>query len=175
MTLTIVDNFISDRLADILEETLLDNKRGAGCFPWFYCDDLNGTKKLGNFYFNNTIVDQGKTIVDFGEISPILALLGLTNDRCNRIKFNLYPRTQWRVYHQKHEDYPPKLGFQTALYYVNTCNRVTKIGNKKIKSVKNRLVVFDGSIPHQSSTPTDVNAGCSINMIYSKNNSYGKF
>lgn len=175
MTLTIVDNFISDRLADILEEKLVGFQPWAGSFPWFYCDELNGTKKLGNFYFNNTILDNGKTLVDFGDIDPILALLGLSPDRCNRIKLNLYPRTQWRVYHQEHNDYPPKLGFQTALYYVNTCNRVTKIGNKKIKSIKNRLVVFDGSIPHQSSTPTNVNAGCSINIIYSKKNSYGKF
>lgn len=175
MTVKIIDNFISDFCADILENQLLGHQPWAGSFPWYYHNDLNGKKKIGNFYFNHTMVDDGKQYSDLLDIHPILALIGLSPDRCTRIKANLYPRTQWRVYHQEHDDYPPKLGFQTALYYVNTCNRVTKIGNKKIKSVKNRLVVFDGSIPHQSSTPTNVNAGCSINIIYPKKNSYGKF
>ena len=37
---------------------------------------------------------------------------------------------------------------------------------KTIKCKKNRAIIFDGSILHHSTTPTDVNYGCSINIDY---------
>ena len=80
---------------------------------------------------------------------------------------NLYPRTQRRVHHSTHIDYQPNSGLRTCLYYVNTNNGVTIFdGKKTVKSIKNRIALFDGSIPHHSTTLTDVNYRCSINIDY---------
>ena len=39
----------------------------------------------------------------------------------------------------------------TAVYYFNTCNGATEIkGHKKIKSVKNQMVIFPSKLPHRA-------------------------
>ena len=46
-------------------------------------------------------------------------------------------------------------------------NRLTIFdGKQKIKCKNNRAIIFDGSIPHHSTTPTDANYACSVNIDY---------
>ena len=71
------------------------------------------------------------------------------------------------VHHEPHTDYEPNLGLRTCLYYVNTNNGFTIFdGKRKIRSKKNRAIIFDGSIKHHSTTPTNCNWRGSINIDF---------
>ena len=49
-----------------------------------------------------------------------------------------------------------KFPYKTAVFYVNTNNGYTEFEDgTKVESVENRIIFFDGSRPHNSSTCTD--------------------
>ena len=82
-----------------------------------------------------------------------------------RVKINFYPRTETMHEHNRHFDYPYE--HKGALLSLNTCNGFTRLyDNSKIESVANRLLIFDPSKPHNSSTTTDTNGRFNININY---------
>ena len=170
MKIDIVDDFLPSYHADMYEKTFNGMKKGFGGFQWFFINDLNGKSYLGNYYFNNTVFSLENNINNQNLMPlfhPILFKLQVPLNRLWRLKVNLYTRTQLRVHHMSHTDYEPNSGLRTCLYYVNTNNGVTVFdGKKKIRSKKNRAILFDGSNTHHSTTPTDVNYRCSINIDY---------
>ena len=139
-------------------------------FVWFFCNDLNGVKGKGNFYFNNTAYEPDANIYDSSQYfiyEPLLNRLNITLSNVKRIKANLYPWTGRRIHHSTHIDYDPNQGYKTCLYYVHDSNRLTIFDRKaKIKCKNNRAIIFDGSIRHHTTSPTDVNYSCSINIDY---------
>ena len=170
MKIEIVDNFLSDYWADTYVK-IFDGKQGKGGrnFPWFFSNDLNGVERMGNYYFNHQVILNYKVQSDqwLPIFEPLISTIGISFNNVWRLKVNLYPRTQRRVHHSTHIDYQPNSGLRTCLYYINTNNGVTIFdGKKTVKSIKNRIALFDGSIPHHSTTLTDVNYRCSINIDY---------
>ena len=169
MDIEIVDNFLSSYHSDILIQTLDGKLEGQGRFPWFFNNDLNGVERMGNYYFTSSLIHDNN-VLDFNWISffnPLLSKLKLTVSDVNRLKLNLYPGTQRMVHHASHMDYRPNSGLRTCLYYVNTNNGFTIFdGKRKIRSKKNRAILFDGSNKHHSTTPTDCNYRCSVNIDY---------
>tara|TARA_B100000287_G_C20351717_1_gene670075 strand:+ start:111 stop:647 length:537 start_codon:yes stop_codon:yes gene_type:complete len=176
MKIEVIDNFLNSYYADTYEKFFGVD---AGSFPWFYQDNLNGVSYIGNYYFNHTLIDASKPsrFADeyFFVFAPLLSKLNLTTknntqynlQRLWRLKMNLYPRTNRRVHHQSHIDYYHSEGLTTCLYYVNDNNGFTIFDRKrKIKSKKNRAILFDGSNKHHSTTPTDCNYRVSINIDY---------
>ena len=142
----------------------------SGEFPWFFCDNLNDKSSdrpmLGNYYFNHCIIDRGQVLSPeyLVVIQPLIEKLNLRLEDILRVKVNLYPRTQRRVHHRSHVDYQPGDGY-TALFYLNTNNGLTVVdGKKKIKSVENRMLFFDGSQKHHSTTCTNKNSRITINF-----------
>ena len=96
---------------------------------------------------------------------PLIKKIGCKN--IFRLKVNLYPLSGRRMHHSTHVDYEPNQGFRTCLYYVHESNRLTIFdGKQKIKCKNNRAIIFDGSIPHHSTTPTNSNWRCTINIDY---------
>ena len=56
-----------------------------------------------------------------------------------------------------------------ALFYVTTCNEFTILKDTpKVECVKNRMLLFDGSIEHHSVTSTNY-PRCVINVNYLEN------
>ena len=164
----VYDNFLSSYYNDSYEKTFsgsLGNK-----FPWFFINGLNGIEDRGNFYFCNTAYDPTLNFNDTSQYAmyqPLLNRLNITMSNVRRIKANLYPLSGRRIHHSTHYDYEPNQGFRTCLYYVHESNRLTIFdGKHKIKCKNNRAIIFDGSIPHHSTTPTDVNYACSVNIDY---------
>ena len=126
---------------------------------------------MGNYYFNHILIDNYHiyNTDDLSIFSPILDMLKVPISDVYRLKVNLYPRTQWKVHHETHTDYPSGFDLTPALYYVNDNDGVTIFDGKKIvKSKKNRVALFDGSIMHHSTTPTKDNYRCTINIDYKK-------
>ena len=166
MKIDIVDNFLPSYHADTLVKTFNGTGRGDGLFPWLFINDLNEVGYLGNYYFTKDIVREWVVQDSYWMplFSPLLEKLGCKKP-C-KLKVNLYPRTQRRVHHASHVDYESNSGLITCLYYVNTNNGVTKFDGtfNSVKSKKNRAIFFDGSNKHHSTTPTDNNYRCSINI-----------
>ena len=167
MNIEIIDNFLSSYHNNFYTNLFTNYKEN---YPWYFVKDLNDVKYKGNFYFCNIAYDRDKGM-DFPQqyklYEPLLNRLNITMENVNRIKANLYPLAPRRIHHQTHTDYKPNRGLKTCLYYPNQSNRFTIFdGKKRITCKENRAIIFDGSIPHHSTPPTDVNCACSVNIDY---------
>lgn len=79
-----------------------------------------------------------------------------------RIKGNLYPATETIIHHMDHIDY--EFPHRGAIFYLNTNNGLTVIDGEEVESIENRLLVFDPTIPHHSTTCT--NNKCRVNVNF---------
>ena len=98
----------------------------------------------------------------FQKLKPLIDLINPIT--LIRIKINNYPQTPTVIHHQDHVDGNYK--HKGALFYVNTNNGATVIENKEVASVENKLVLFDSSKPHHSTTTSDSNRRITININY---------
>ena len=81
-----------------------------------------------------------------------------------RAKVNLYGRTPEIVHHPDHVDM--KQEHMGALFSLNTCDGGTVIGDEKFDSVTNRILFFDPTQPHHSTSTTDVKRRLNVNINY---------
>jgi hypothetical protein len=81
-----------------------------------------------------------------------------------RAKINLYGRTPEIVHHPDHVDM--KQAHMGALFSLNTCDGGTVIGDEKFDSVANRILFFDPTQPHHSTSTTDVKRRLNVNINY---------
>tara|TARA_R110000765_G_scaffold413138_1_gene513062 strand:+ start:318 stop:839 length:522 start_codon:yes stop_codon:yes gene_type:complete len=81
-----------------------------------------------------------------------------------RAKINLYGRTPEIVHHPDHVDM--KQEHMGALFSLNTCDGGTVIGDEKFDSVANRILFFDPTQPHHSTSTTDVKRRLNVNINY---------
>ena len=94
---------------------------------------------------------------------PLLGKLEV--DHLLRIKANLYPSSETLQEHIMHVDFD--YSHCTALFSLNTCDGYTKLKDgTKINSVANRVLLFDASEEHCSTTTTNVSARINININY---------
>tara|TARA_R100001530_G_scaffold106088_1_gene74090 strand:- start:42 stop:569 length:528 start_codon:yes stop_codon:yes gene_type:complete len=71
-----------------------------------------------------------------------------------RARVNFYPRTSEVYEHEPHQDYP--FSHNGAVFHLNTNDGYTKLEDgTKVESIENRLVMFDASVWHQSTTTSD--------------------
>jgi hypothetical protein len=82
-----------------------------------------------------------------------------------RIKANLFPNTEILHEHPMHQDY--EFSSTSAILSLNTCDGYTKLKDgTKIDSVANRILLFDSSEEHCSTSTTNVPARFNININY---------
>ena len=157
----IIDNFLDPYYFKSLKRGIMDQN-----FPW-YTDASNsisgvfandGTYFTHMFYFNQPLSDFSTLL------TPLIQKIPYDPRKLNRIKGNLYPQSQRRIYHGWHTDYD--VPHQGCIFYINTNNGYTIFKNKKVKSIENRLLLFDPSIPHRSTTCTDAPFRININFNY---------
>ena len=85
-------------------------------------------------------------------LQPVLDKLPIA--ALQRIKVNFYIPCPIVEDHEKHRDLP--IPHQSAILSLNTCNGYTKLDDgTKVDSVANRLLLFDGSKLHNSTTTSD--------------------
>ena len=82
-----------------------------------------------------------------------------------RIKINAYPYTNVVKEHKKHIDFDYfNIG---AVFSLNTCDGYTKFADEtKVESVANRIVFFDASKKHQSTTTSNAKLRYNINFNF---------
>ena len=175
MKIDIIDDFLTDYQHQSLLRTFgfSEGPKLGRSFPWYFNDNLNDEKRLGNYYFTNIVMDGYNILNEYWlpVFNPLLSKLNVPLNTVWRVKANLYPRTQWRIHHKSHVDYyhHEEISLTTCLYYLNDSNRVTIFdGKRKVKAKGNRAIFFDGTNTHHSTTPTDANFGISINIDYNK-------
>ncbi len=139
------------------------------------------TKEDTAFFFNNCVAyekeKQNNLTYYFTHIvyekqmpnSPLYELFVPILDQLKvkaliRIKINLYTRTKKIHYHNSHVDKPFK--HKGCILSLNNCNGFTIIKNKKIPSIANQALLFDPSVPHNSTTCTNKPARININFNY---------
>ena len=155
----VIDNFLSEDDFQSIQHVLMGAR-----IDWHYNSSVAFLEEKTNLcYFTHAFYDRNMPLSDFftqGLLSPLLSKLQI--EFFIRVKGNLYPSTEKIQYHSEHVDYPFK--HKAALFSINTCDGETTIGKEKIKSVANRVILFDGNIPHYSSTCTDQPARININL-----------
>ena len=82
-----------------------------------------------------------------------------------RIKINAYPYTNVVKEHKKHIDFDfSNIG---AIFSLNTCDGYTKFSDgTKVESIANRIVFFDASKKHQSTTTSNTKLRYNINFNF---------
>ena len=82
-----------------------------------------------------------------------------------RLKANLYPQTNVLRIHGKHQDFSYK--HTAAILYINSNDGYTEFEDGRcIESIENRLLVFDGSLMHNSTNCTNRKARINLSLNY---------
>ena len=154
------DNFMEKELFHKVKESIISSQ----AMGWFLETNISGEGEEENCYFTHLFFsDYSRRSENFSLAVEPLAFL-LQAKSLIRAKANLYPRTDKLVHHKDHIDY----GFphKAAVFYLNTNNGYTVIGDRKIESVENRVVIFDPTVLHHSTNCTDAPFRANININY---------
>ena len=162
----VIDNF----LPSYQFKEILSIIQGPG-FRWYYNDGILFIPQPKVYQFKHTFYkDEWET----GKGNPsdyywlwdyTQRLLGV--ETLFRIKANLRPGTTFPSGGGFHTDY---VNMTTAIFYINTNNGGTKFKNgRKVKSVANRMLIFDSNLMHQSVSCTDKKRRIVINFNFKTN------
>ena len=164
----VIDNFLDEEYFDTLATLFTDKEKTENVgMPWYFQSNITGYHNVVEdniFYMTHMLYDGDMPMSPFYDnLIPLLKKLDL---KCLiRVKGNLYPNTETPHEHPMHTDYDfPHSG---AILSMNTCDGYTKLKDgTKIDSVANRILLFDASNEHCSSTTTNVPARINININY---------
>jgi hypothetical protein len=161
MTTQVFDNYFSlDYFYSLKNKVMEEN------FKWTFGTKLNHNQINNNdtYFVHNIYQNHIPLTVLWEDIDYIL------NEHLHargvlRAKANLYLKTPEIVEHAKHVDFD--IPHKGAIIYLNTCDGFTRLDDgTKIESVENRLLLFDSSKPHNSTSTTNAIGRYNININY---------
>ena len=173
MDYQVIDNFLPDQNLKELQELLVWNNEFPFLLKQFVANGPSsdkfdtgieiqnwswyGVHQLYNHIPQSPLCNSTTAIFleEFEKLEVVRALI--------RSKVNFYPWTDKVYEHAKHSDYPYE--HKAAVYSLNTCDGYTRMPNgDKVDRVANRIVLFDGSKPHASSTTSNAKGRFNINF-----------
>ena len=147
MSIEVIDNFLPLSEFNELKSRILGKY-----FPWHYSDGIYKEQEKRRWQLFHTFYWEETKSQYFPIIYPLLVKLKV--QQLYRIKTNMTARTLFPRGGGHHIDDLPCP--YTAIYYVNTNNGYTQFKTgKKIKSVGNRMLIFDSHLLHQGVTTTN--------------------
>ena len=164
----IIDNFLD---SSVFEE--LKNKMYSKQMFWSYSSILTTDNfieilcnDLDNHIMTHLMYDQFCPLSDcFYWMKPIFDSTKMNIKALVRVRANLYLRTNEKIVHGYHTDFPFEC--KTAVFYLNSNDGLTKFENgQEVESVENRMVIFDGSTKHTGTTCTNQRIRMNINFNY---------
>jgi len=164
MEYMIYDDFLPEDLFKQVRDAIINPN-----FPMYYqTTTVTDKERQDEISFAHTLYrDYGPTSSNFDILKLLIGQSDIIDCKSIlRSKINCYPRTEKLVEHDLHTDYDfQHKGF---LYYLNTCDGYTILNNGEdtVDSVENRLLIFDPSIPHASTSCTDEKCRWNIIMNY---------
>jgi hypothetical protein len=154
----IIDNFLTEKDFEAIEKVILSED-----FAWYYNDSVSYENDGKDFYFTHMVYNSvGVRSHLYEALTPLLNKLNI--DKLIRIKVNLYPKTNVIAHHNSHVD--TDYQHKGAILYMNSNDGLTVLKYKSINSIKNRVLLFDPSKPHNSTTCTDKKYRININVNY---------
>lgn len=160
----VIDNFLSQEEYQVIKDRILNPH-----FPWnltTVVSNPDADKSLpitSSYYFTHEFWSGFYQEPDVQMFAPILNKIECRS--IMRIKGNLYPSTEKVMHHGNHIDYDfPHRG---AIFYVNSNNGLTILNDEiEINSVENRLLLFDPSKMHRSTTCSDNKCRINVNFNF---------
>ena len=164
MLVEVTDNFLPDYQFKQIQNVMMGDY-----FPWFYnsytCYPGDKNPMFTHTFFALAPPWSGKKSSQFSLWEGCLQKLGC--QKLFRIKSNLNVRTVFPRHSDYHIDYTNNPPIKTVIFYMNTCNGYTKFKKGgKVKSVANRLVIFDSNLEHAGVTCTDKESRVVVNFNY---------
>lgn len=176
MKATIIDNFLDEDIFEKIYKMLLMENNG---FPWYYSGFVSDENDIHRLTLKNDIINSRYFHHNFylsdeqygikwnknfyNILKPFLEQLNISE--LLRIKTNLFPSTHKVYQHPFHRDY--LFPHQGAILYMNTCDGGTCFEDgTMVESVANRVLFFDSSIPHASTTCTNDKCRVNINVNF---------
>ena len=155
----VIDNFLNENNFDEIFNIVSSNN-----FPWYTVDRLNENADNDNdFQLIHTIIHEGRPNSDFTNIIDI-ACSPMPNINIYRARINLFTKTHISKNYGFHKDMD---NAKTLLLYLENSNGYTEFKDgKKIKSKKNRAVLFNSDYLHQTVSQTDVKFRRNININF---------
>tara|TARA_Y100001973_G_scaffold59391_1_gene87436 strand:- start:1138 stop:1656 length:519 start_codon:yes stop_codon:yes gene_type:complete len=165
----IIDNFLPEEEFSKLSNTIISKN-----FPFHIFNKVTGNEvdedslPFWYYYGIHMIYSNNEPKSDwFKYFNNMLSYMhdqGLGLGLC-RIKVNFYPYTDTVYEHDQHTDYDyPMYG---AVLSLNTCNGFTRLADgTKVDSVANRLLIFDSSKNHNSSTTSNATGRYNVNFNF---------
>lgn len=156
----VIDNFVDQKNFSEIQQLIFSD-----VFPWYYGKykvetinhNINNYQFVHMFYYNYGIRSDY-----FDILNPMLEKLNVKS--LVKVKINLTTVTEKIYDFELHTDVDFEC--KTAILYLNTNNGYTTIGDEKISSIENRIVVFNSQIPHSGSTCSDQSVRCVLNINY---------
>ena len=136
------NEILSSRFPFFITNKVNDYQTGENQFDWYATHTIYEDNVAKSSYYNKW----GNIFLDrINQIAKVRALL--------RIKVNFYPNSKKLIEHAPHTD--DEFTHIGAVFSLNTCDGFTRLHDGgKIDSVENRVVFFDASTPHNSTTTT---------------------
>ena len=157
----VIDNFLPYEEFKKISEYVT-----GGNFMWYFNKTITDKRDEDglNFYFTHVLYSENNiTSKDFNFFKPLFDKLNIK--KLIRTKLNLYTKTNTIEEHKEHVDF--KYEHNNCLFSFNTCDGYTILNKEyKVKSIENRAILFNGLIPHQSTSCTDARARVNININY---------
>jgi len=163
----VIDNFLDEEYFNILAHQICYASGNFGSqFPWYYVQSKHSYTNTMLFFFTHYIYRgyEGDVYLPsnsiYNLVQPFVKKVKVieNEDKITEswmIRANLYPNTEKLQEHPMHRD--ADFSHNSAVLYLNTCDGYTKmVDGTKINSVANRLVTFDASELHCSTTTTNV-------------------
>jgi hypothetical protein len=171
MTYEIIDNFLFEEDFDKIKTTFFPENENSQKLPWNYNKGIvrdpdlspTGYEDHDWMYSHSFISSETKKQSEFlNLILPIFHKLNAS--KILDARANLLVPTKSHIHHENHLD--RKTPHQVALLYITTNNGFTVLKDiVEVECVKNRMLIFDGSIYHHSVTSTD-EVRCAININF---------
>tara|TARA_R110002020_G_scaffold115357_2_gene265250 strand:+ start:494 stop:1012 length:519 start_codon:yes stop_codon:yes gene_type:complete len=171
MKYQVIDNFLDYVDLHVIQNFMFKD------MDWYYSRSVASDKdsQSTHYYFAHQLFDFYQTdLPDSPFYKEVLSRFGKAFKRLNmegemkaliRVKANLFPSTPKLVEHDFHIDYP--FQHKGLLFSVNTCDGYTKLDDgTKIDSIENRLLLFDSSKNHASTTCTNTHVRVNMNFNY---------
>ena len=170
MDVNIIDDFLSQEEFEEVRDLIVFNWD----FDWYFQKEVNYagtdcTKDFWNWYgthtfYVNDFPESKNYPILYNKFIPCFKEMGIFRSLI-RIKGNFYPYTETLKEHAPHYDY--RFSHVGALYSLNTCDGFTRLcDGTKIDSVANRILIFDSSTSHNSSTTTTSAGRFNINFNF---------
>lgn len=159
----IIDNALPKDAFFKIKDLLLP--MGAGEFPWYFTSPIADEYDVegGGYYFTHNFYNNLEASNWFGLVKPILDIL--QPNALMRVKGNLYNSTASRVTHTPHKDHD--FDHKGAIFSVNTNDGATILADgTEVESVENRLLLFNPSELHSSTSCTNTLCRVNINFNY---------